>query len=87
MDFQIILIIVAVILLGYMLAYIYRPEEKQERPRIPLELLQGDDAPDDPFRSPEAMDRRLEDFGRFNTRYNEIDGTRPIWEMIRRWFR
>lgn len=70
-SLQMEILIGLLMLVGYMLSYIYIPARDPRPIRIPHELLVGDVPPDDPFRSPSAMSRRLEDFGRFNTRYNE----------------
>lgn len=61
-------------LVGAMIYYCYRPfGDKPPRP-IPHEFLKGDQKVDDPFRSPQAMNRRLEDLGRHNVRANQGDG-------------
>ncbi|MEL7467320.1 MAG: hypothetical protein AAFN27_02620 [Pseudomonadota bacterium] len=84
---QIEILIGLVILVGAMVTYIYAPKDEPTKPRIPPELLQGDLPPDDPFKSSDVMDKRLDDFGRFNTRYNEADGIIPGLRFFRRWFR
>lgn len=72
------------VMLGAMLSYTYAPPKEPLSRPLPPELLKGSHDGDDPFRKPEAMDRRLEDFGRFNVRYNETDGL-VEWQTLLRW--
>lgn len=58
----------ALFVLISMLIYIYRPTPNHDPIRIPPELLYVDSPVEDPFRSPGAIERRLEDFGRHNVR-------------------
>ena len=82
-GYKIELIIAAASLLFLLLGLI-RQSSRQDPPiRIPPELLQGTTPPQDPFRSPTVFAARMEDFGRFNTRYNETDGIIPERELFR----
>ncbi|MEM6621342.1 MAG: hypothetical protein AAF674_03885 [Pseudomonadota bacterium] len=86
-GWQIQVLIGAVFVLAAMLFYVYKPRPKAPQPRIPPELRFGNAAVADPFRDPKVLDQRLEDFGRFNVRYNEVDGI-MLWPwsvFFRRW--
>ena len=78
------LLAVAIYFVMYLIAYI-RSVDHQARPRTPPEILLHDPGHVDPFRSPEEMRKRLEDFGRFNVRYNEADGLIPGRATIVDW--
>ncbi|MEM7058704.1 MAG: hypothetical protein AAF557_14025 [Pseudomonadota bacterium] len=80
-------IVIAGLGLLYMLAYIYLPEDELDTRPIPPELLCDDHQVDDPFRSPDDMRQKLEDFGRFNVRYNEADGVFPGLPFLLRFVR
>lgn len=83
-GYKIQLLLLALGALLLLLALIKRTERQDPPIRIPPEFLKPGPAPEDPFRSPQVFARRMEDFGRFNTRYNETDGVLPVDELLRR---
>jgi hypothetical protein len=73
------------LLVGGMIYYCYRPFDDEPWGPIPRDLLKDNQKVDDPFRSPEAMNRRLEDLGRNNVRANQGDGIIPELQIFN-WF-
>lgn len=76
------IVITLALIVGAMIYYCYRPFDDEPRRPIPREFLKGDQKVDDPFMSREAMNRRLEDFGRHNVRANQSDGIIPELQIF-----
>ncbi|MEM7059376.1 MAG: hypothetical protein AAF557_17470 [Pseudomonadota bacterium] len=78
-PFEIKMLILFGMPVAMMVIYIHLPEEDHwpTYNKYPPELFQNGFELEDPFKNPDLLNSRLEDFGRFDVRYGEADGLRP----------